>query len=508
MKAIKKIALLLIAVFVITPVVLAQAGTVEKNVSMIVDGQLNSTDWFDAEDSTYVENGVLLLPSDPTISTRVISKMIAQKDAVNEVMFEVSAKLQLTQLAENDKFIFAMGLDSIEAFSEEAGNIQIEITNNGALQLGVVSYNEEGVPSIVVAPKSIGVKLDKDFALSVVATSDNQIKVSIDGRIVCTAVIEGDLEGRIGFLQTGACGAQIAACEAAFTKYERPENPNVAEDFETEIFNKNWFTTNFISSVRYPAYVAVEELDGNNVLMFHNAKLTYFGTKYPYSNFELTFDVPYYLRNMIKDENGYLLAAPTAEFLVSVGDDAVDFNSFGYATSVEAIRFTKDTVHGMNHTPEKFRANYGSKGYFDMTSNEGFSVLVRMVNGYLEVGIKALDGDKYDILAKTYYEDFRTGYVKIWSVNDANFAIDNFKITNLDDKGNVIDAGFQGATIIQDDFDYVPAEPVFRPTEGAKAEAKTDWTPVLYTAIGCAGLLLVSVIVKAFLTKKAKKEAA
>lgn len=508
MKAIKRIALLLIAVFVITPVMLAQAGTVNKNVSLLTDGQINSTDWFDAEDSTYVEEGKLILPADPTISTRVISKMIAQKDAVNEVMFEVSAKLRIVQLSESDKFIFAMGLDSIEAFSEEAGNIQIEITNNGALQLGVVSYNEEGVPSIVVAPKSIGVKLDKDFALSVVATSDNQIKVSIDGRIVCTAVIEGDLEGRIGFLQTGACGAQIAACEAAFTKYERPENPNVAEDFETEIFNKNWFTTNFISSVRYPAYVAVEELDGNNVLMFHNAKLTYFGTKYAYSNFELTFDVPYYLRNMIKDESGYLLAAPTAEFLVSVGDDAVDFNGFGYATSTEAIRFTKDTVHGMNHTPEKFRANYGSKGYFDMSSNEGFSVLVRMVNGYLEVGVKALNADKYDILTKTYYEDFRTGYVKIWSVNDANFAIDNFKITNLDDKGNVIDAGFQGATIIQDDFDYVPAEPVFRPTEGAKAEAKTDWTPVLYTAIGCAGLLLVSVIVKAFLTKKAKKEAA
>lgn len=508
MKAIKRIALLLIAVFVITPVMLAQAGTVNKNVSLLTDGQINSTDWFDAEDSTYVEEGKLILPADPTISTRVISKMIAQKDAVNEVMFEVSAKLRIVQLSESDKFIFAMGLDSIEAFSEEAGNIQIEITNNGALQLGVVSYNEEGVPSIVVAPKSIGVKLDKDFALSVVATSDNQIKVSIDGRIVCTAVIEGDLEGRIGFLQTGACGAQIAACEAAFTKYERPETPNVAEDFETEIFNKNWFTTNFISSVRYPAYVAVEELDGNNVLMFHNAKLTYFGTKYAYSNFELTFDVPYYLRNMIKDESGYLLAAPTAEFLVSVGDDAVDFNGFGYATSTEAIRFTKDTVHGMNHTPEKFRANYGSKGYFDMSSNEGFSVLVRMVNGYLEVGVKALNADKYDILTKTYYEDFRTGYVKIWSVNDANFAIDNFKITNLDDKGNVIDAGFQGATIIQDDFDYVPAEPVFRPTEGAKAEAKTDWTPVLYTAIGCAGLLLVSVIVKAFLTKKAKKEAA
>ena len=508
MKAIKKIALLLIAVFVITPVVLAQAGTVEKNVSMIVDGQLNSTDWFDAEDSTYVENGVLLLPSDPTISTRVISKMIAQQDAVNEVMFEVSAKLQITQLAENDKFIFAMGLDSIEALSGEAGNIEIEITNKGGLQLSLVAYDENGTPNTLVAPKSAGISLGKDFTLSVVATSDNEVRVSINGKVVCKTAFKGDLEGRVGFLQEGACSAKITSCEASFTKYERPENTNISEDFEQEIFNKNWFTTNFISSVRYPAYVAVEALDGNNVLMFHNAKLTYFGTKYAYSNFELTFDVPYYLRDMIKDENGNLLAAPTAEFLVSVGDDAVDFNSFGYATSVEAIRFTKDTVHGMNHTPEKFRANYGSKGYFDMTSNEGFSVLVRMVNGYLEVGVKALNADKYDILTKTYYEDFRTGYIKIWSVNDANFAIDNFKVTNLDDNGNVIDVGFKGATITQDDFDYQPAEPVFRPVEDGKTQNNTNWTPVLYTVIGCAGLLVVSVIIKACLTKKGKKEAA
>ncbi len=508
MKAIKRIALLLIAVFVITPVMLAQAGTVNKNVSLLTDGQLNSTDWFDAEDSTYVEDGKLILPADDMLSTRVISKILVQKDTINKVMFELSAKLRLTQLAQNDKFIFAMGLDSIEAFSEEAGNIQIEITNNGALQLGVVSYNAEGVPSTVVAPKSIGVKLDKDFTLSVVATSDNQIKVSIDGRVVCTAVIEGDLEGRIGFLQTGACGAQIAACEAAFTKYERPENPNVAEDFESEVFNKNWFTTNFISSVRYPAYVAVEELDGNNVLMFHNAKLTYFGTEYAYSNFELTFDVPYYLRNMVKDGSGNMVAAPTAEFLVSVGDDSVDFNGFGYATSVEAIRFTKDTVHGMNHTPEKFRANYGNKGYFDPASDEGFSVLVRMVDGYLEVGIKALDDTKYDILAKTYYEDFRIGFIKIWSVNDANFAIDNFKVTNLDDNGNVIDTGFAGATITQDDFDYQPAQQVFRPTQEEAAEEPMNWQPVVFTAIGCAALLLASIVMKLCLRKKGKKEAA
>ena len=150
--------------------------------------------------------------------------------------------------------------------------------------------------------------------------------------------------------------------------------------------------------------------------MYHNAKLTYFGTKHAYSNFELTFDVPYYLRNMVKDDNGNMTAAPTMEFLVSLGDDAVDFNGFGYATSTEAIRFTKDSVHGLNHSPEKFRAEYASRGYFDPTTNEGFSVLVRMIDGHLEVGIKALDAEKFDILAQADYEDFRTGYIKIWSV--------------------------------------------------------------------------------------------
>lgn len=508
MKAIKKIALLLIAVFVITPVMLAQAGTVEKNVSLLADGQLNSTDWFDAEDSTYVEDGKLILPADEMLNTRVISKILVQKDAVNQVMFDCSAKLRITQLAENDKFIFAMGLDSIEAFSQEPGNIQIEITNNGAMQLAVVAYDDDGVPTTVVAPKNIGVKLGRDFTLAVVATSDDQIKISIDGRTVCTAQIGGDLEGRIGFLLEGACGAQISACDASFTKYERPENPNIFEDFEQEIFNKNWFTTNFISSVRYPAYVAVEELEGSNVLMFHNAKLTYFGTEYAYSNFELTFDVPYYLRNMVKDESGNMTAAPTAEFLVSVGDDAVDFNSFGYATSVEAIRFTKDTVHGMNHTPEKFRANYAGVGGFDPESDEGFSVLVRMVDGYLEVGVKALDAEKYTVLTKTYYEDFRTGYIKIWSVNDANFAIDNFKLTNLDDNGNVIDAGFEGATIIQEDFDYKPAQLQFRPVEKEQEQAQSDWTPVIVTAAVCVVLILATILIKHCILKKGKKEAA
>lgn len=506
MKAIKKIALLLIALLVITPVVPAQAGTIEKDSSLLVDGQLNSTDWFDAEDSTYVEDGKLILPADSYGNTRIISKIIAQEDTAYQTMFTLTAKIQLSQLAENEKFIFAMGLDSIEAFSGEAGNIEIEITNNGQLQLGVVSYSEGGVANTVASAKNIGIRLDQEFTLLVTATTDHNLTISVDGAVVCEVSIAEDLQGRIGFLQTGNCSAEIIACDANFTQYERPENPNISEDFETDIFNDNWFTTNFISSVRYPAYVAVEELDGNSVLMYHNAKLTYFGTKHAYSNFELTFDVPYYLRNMVKDDNGNMTAAPTMEFLVSLGDDAVDFNGFGYATSTEAIRFTKDTVHGLNHSPEKFRAEYASRGYFDPTTNEGFSVLVRMIDGHLEVGIKALDAEKFDILAQADYEDFRTGYIKIWSVNDANFAIDNCRLTNLDKDANLIDTGFEGATIIQEDFDYQPVEPVFRPVDQTETEEPTNWLPVIITGSVCAVAVVISIVIALCMKKKRKQK--
>ena len=506
MKAIKKIALLLIALLVITPVVSVEAGKMEKETSLLVDGQLNSTDWFDAEDSTYAEDGKLVLPADEYADTRVISKIIAQEDTAYEKMFTVSAKMKITELSENDRFIFAMGLDSIEGMSGEPGNVEVEITNSGTLRLGVTVYDENGEAKVAAAPKNMGVKVGREFTLTVTATSDHGLTVAVNKKnVVRLSKVDG-LTGRIGFMQMGACGAQIAACNANFTQYDRPENPDISEDFEKEIFNKNWFTTNFITSVRYPAYVAVEELEGNNVLMYHNAKLTYFGTKYAYSNFELTFDVPYYLRNQVKDENGNMVAAPTMEFVVSLGDDAVDFNGFGYATSTEAIRFTKDAVHGMNHTPEKFRAQYSNRGYFDPASNEGFSVLIRMVDGHLEVGTKALNKKKFDIIARADYEDFRAGYIKIWSVNDANFAIDNFKLTNLDNNPNVVDTGFAGATITQADFDYKPAEPVFRPVE--RTESGTEWTPVIITAGVCVAAVAASAVVALCLKKKKQKEAA
>lgn len=512
MKAIRILALLLIALLVINPIVPVQAGTMEKEISLLVDGQLNNTDWYDAEGSTYTEGDKLLFSADGLANSRVISKTIAQEDQVYKTMFTLNAQVQITELPENEKFIVALGLDSIEALSAEPGNVEIEITNDGALKMAVVHYDENGEASVIAKQKAIKAKVGDTITLKMTASTDGRLDVSANGKSVFSLKDMPSMEGRIGFLKTGNCGASMKQATASFTHYDRPENPNLTEDFETEIYNNNLFTTNFISNASYPAYIAVEETEGNNVLRFYNMKLGYFGTKYAYSNFELTFDVPEYLRDMLKDEDGNMLASPTMEFLVSLGDDAMDFNGFGYATSMEAIRFTKDTVHSLNHSPEKFRVNYIEKGYSDINSNEGFSVLVRMVNGHLELGMKDLDDEKFKIIAKADYEDFRTGYVKIWSVNNGNFAIDNIKITNLDDSPNLKEVEFKSAAFVSEDFDYQPPELVFRPQESTDADTDSsnslNWMPIIITGAVSAAVVLCTAVISASTKKKKSKEVA
>lgn len=512
MKAIKKIALLLVVLLVISPVIPAQAGTVEKTTNLIENDQLNSTDWFDAEDASYIEDGKLIIPAEGYGNIRIISKTLAVEDTTYQTLFAVSAKLQIMDIPENDKFIFAMGLDSIEANSAEPGNIEVEFSNNGGLQIGVTAYDENGEASVLASPKKLGIQPEELFTLSVTATTDRKVSVSINNAsVISLNGVEG-LEGRIGFLQVGKSSAQFTQCTADFSHYDRPENTNIFEDFETEIYNNNLFTTNFISGVRYPSYMAVEEFDGNNALHFYNMKLGYFGTKHTYSNFELTFDVPYYLRSNVKDENGNTIEGPTKEFVLSFGDDALDFSGFGYATSTEAISVTSQKVYGMNHKPEKFRVEHDKMGYYDPATNEGFSVLLRVVDGHMEFGMKSLDAEEFDIIAEADYEDFRTGYVKIWSVNEGNFVIDNIKITNLDENANLTDVEFKSAAFVSEDYDYQPPELEFRPQEQIDNDNKNtksvEWLPVMITASASAVLVICSAVISGCLKKRKDKEVA
>lgn len=489
-----------------TPV---QAGVVENKMPLTADGKLNSTDWFDAEDSTFVENGQLVIPADSTLDTRIISKMLAVRDQAYKNMAEMSGTLCFRQLPQGEKFVVALGLDSVEAYSGEAENLEITFVNNGSIQASVIRFDEDEKAVELAPARSIGAGLGSKISLTIILTTDNGLTVTVNGKTLCSLNGVENAEGRVGFLQSGNCAVEIGDWTTDFTHYDRPENTNLSEDFEKEVYNDNLFSVNYSTSARTPSYIAVEQYGGSNVLMFYNTRLAYFGTKYAYSNFELTFDVPYFLRNSVKSESGRTVAAPTQEFLVSFGDDAQELTGYGYTASTDTLRFTRNTVHSYNQTKEKFRVNYVEKGYADEKTNQGFSVRLRMVDGHLTVAMKSLGASGFEKIAEADYENFKTGYIKFWSANDATFAIDNLTITNLDEGANLKEVAFKGATVTQADYDYQSSELKFRAAEDTKdAETVHVKTIVIVSTLaGCILILAVSIIVVAVRKKKGDKRA-
>jgi hypothetical protein len=102
--------------------------------------------------------------------------------------------------------------------------------------------------------------------------------------------------------------------------------------------------------------------------------------------------------------------------------------------------------------------------------------------------------------------------VKIWSVNEGNFVIDNIKVTNLDDNANLTDVEFKSAAFVSEDYDYQPPELEFRPQEQIDNDNKNtksvEWLPVMITASASAVLVLCSAVISGCLKKRKDKEVA
>ena len=130
-------------------------------------------------------------------------------------------------------------------------------------------------------------------------------------------------------------------------------------------------------------------------------------------------------------------------------------------------------------------------GFFNNDSNEGFSVKITVIDGDFTLAMKSLNAKEYKVIAKTHYDNFRTGYIKFWSTGDANMALDNFSIKNLDENPNKVETEFKSALIEVADYDYQKTENVFKePAGNEKAEKGIDnW------AIVFAGSAVLSIVI-------------
>lgn len=490
----------------------AEAGKITKNSGFgNANQELNVAEWYDANENLVFENGKLIIPKDSDGETRIISKEMAVSGTYYKDMVSIKGTMRFTQLPQGEKFILAFGLSHVEALSEEPNNIEIAFMNQGSLAVEVTYYDENGEGQAIVPMKNTGMSVGSSLNIYAVITTDRTIKMNINGKNIFDATIPGTGEGRVGFLQTGSCGVEISDFVATFVKYDRPENTNIFEDFEQEYLNANLFECWVKSAAKSPAHLAIQEYDGNHVLEYRNTQLAFLSTKYSYSNFELTFDVPYYCRTTTKDDAGNVVMTPANDFSVSFGDIAVNAKGDFYTESTELILFSPASVSGYNYRPKKFAYQFTGTDFFDLNSNEGFSVHIKMVDGHLTVAMKALDDKNYTTVGEADYDNAKTGPIKFWTSGFGNCAIDNICITNLDKEPNLIEVEYKSAMIEQADFDYQTAELVFRENVNADNEDKEDveefhWQAiVLPTVTLCFVILAISTIISILQRRRIRK---
>ncbi len=454
---------------------------------------LDTAKWNAPSDELIIENGKITFPADSTGDTRLITKVPAVKSSRHDELFTADYTIVLRDLPKGEKFIVAFSLANLEAYYEESGNVELRFENDNGIKVSLIGYDENGEAVTLASPKNCGVALGSKIQVSARATTKGQLHIKVNNKEIYNKKCPIDAAGRMGFLQTGKCEVDILSVSIVSHKYETPENTNIVEDFESGSINVNTLTSKMTSSCSYfPAGIQVEEYNGSNVLMFRNANMGYFGTKHQYSNFEATFDVPYMLHSSILREDGTIRTPNHSAFIFTIGDESDEYTTFGYDTAADALVFNSAKVYSMKG--EQPSAVFSDKNFYDRQSTDGYSVKVRVVDTELTVSMKALDATDYqEVLSYKMGDATPLGYVHIWSNGQANFAIDNFKITNLDKDGQVVEVEYEDGFVEgYEDWEYEPMEVVYY----QQAEKGFNWSMLMvYATIAGIVMVVISIII-------------
>ena len=98
--------------------------------------EINETLWNNLDGDVFSENGVLVFPKESTEETRLITTVLVQSNEELEELFHATTTMKFTSLPENEKFALAFGLESVEAYQGEVGNVET------TFQIKVASQSE------------------------------------------------------------------------------------------------------------------------------------------------------------------------------------------------------------------------------------------------------------------------------------------------------------------------------------------------------------------------------
>lgn len=492
------------------PVYAGKKEVASKLTLLTEDGEvINDTDWNITDSNIDKKGNSIVIPEqDATSDTKIISKTSAEVSEDVDNIASAEMNLTLTSLPTGQSFVLAFGLQSIEATIGEEGNIELAFTNDGSIKAGVTAYTEDGSKTLI-ASKGCGVTLNKSFALKMAVTSAGMLEVSINNASLGQVKLPVSGEGRFGILQTGSCGAVISDLVMKCSFYERPENTDIFEDFEKGEFNSNLFVSSSTDNGIFPSGVKIEDYNGSKVLRFQNTRLAHFCTLHQYSNFEISFDIPYYSRHYTYDEYGNVTGKPCGNLAIGFGEEVSTPVGYAYTSDVDLIVLRSDVIYSENQ--KSFRVSLADMNLADPTTDDGYSFKLTVVDGHYDVAVKPLKADEFKIIATSDFDAQRSGYVNIWSTGNGNFAVDNIKITNLDNKPNEIDVPFKSSVLKYEDYKLTEKDD----NKVYKADSEHAWKEIFENKFYVLDIIFVGVAVLLcgagfavwFIKKRKKQEA-
>ncbi|MDD6478816.1 MAG: hypothetical protein PUF48_03250 [Oscillospiraceae bacterium] len=516
MKTYKKIISLLVCVVLLFSFsVTAYAGSIVDTLDKSsFDPVLSPQKWHNVNQDVTAKDGKIIFPKESNANTKLVWKTPTAKSSYYKKLIEGDLTIKFTKLPANETFILGFAMKGIEPKVGGLGNIEVQFKNKGGIYVSVVSYASGEVT--LAAPKKVG-SVNSNLKISFLANTNDTFTLSVNGVSICKNLnLKSSAEGRVGFMQTGNCGAEISDLNFTSYAYDAPENVNIFEDFNDGEFNANLFTTSMPLYSQFPAFADIREYNGHKGLFWKNARCVYFSTNYCYSNFELSYDVVFQQNYDILSEDGRLIAKATPQYFVRLGCDANQMTYVNWSTSA----YAKQVVLGNGN---QFVVSGGDKHYgsftkpgfnfFDeKTSEKGYTFKIKMVDGVLTGYAKWLSekdfGDPIFVIDEkenpTPY-----GFVQIIGADNTTMMLDNIRVTNLDNDPNLIDVEFKtNKQELPKDFNYVPLEDVYMPETDAIEEAGFNFYIItVVVALVSVIAVVVTLLTTSIIRKKRLKKA-
>ncbi len=464
---------------------------------------LNTSVWSNPDADVIAEDGKIIFPAESTKYTRLITMAVMEKEETAKELAHVTYKQNIASMPEGGRFILAFGLGSLESLSGEVGQVEVAFMKSGGMKVAIDSYETAGEATSVVAAKSVS--LSKDATIDVAVGNDKTIVVKVNGQVAASGKLGFDPVGSVGFFQSGECAVTLSDLSIKSYRYDNPENSNFTETFDEGGYNTNLLFSTAHAANYVPSTMSIEEYEGEYMMLYENSGLAQIGTRQQYSNFELSFDVPFMLRANRVNEKGDITHVKSAWVGVSFGDESMDPGTYGFNYSPELVYVTSNLQTWSLAQGEKMIGESAKYKLIKSSDDTGFSVKVSVVDSHVKVGLKWLYEKEFTTVAEYNMADGSTplGYVHIWTCGPGNFGVDNIKMKNLDKNPNLVEVEYKASGIkVPKDWEYT--EDLGKEANAKEQTGGFNW---YYTIPITAIVMAAAVGVTVLLGKKKKNKA-